>query len=206
MAAARQPPGIKRRTPRQARSGETVAAILEGAAQILEQGGLAAFTTNAVAERAGASIGTLYRYFPDKQAILLALARREMDAFNDITQSLLAGGADGMARDRAIIRAFLQAFAGRTKARRLAVAALLAHADPAELTTGYGSTEAAFVDAEGRPLSRIRAFVLTRAVQGAMRAAVMEGADFLLTREFEDELVSLGRTYLGYPRAKGATG
>jgi len=34
----------------------------------------------------------------------------------------------------------------------------------------------------------------------------MEGADFLLTREFEDELVSLGRTYLGYPRAKGATG
>jgi hypothetical protein len=35
-------------------------------------------------------------------------------------------------------------------------------------------------------------------VHGAMRAAVMEGADFLTSREFEDELVRLGRGYLGY--------
>jgi AcrR family transcriptional regulator len=192
-----------RKNPEQARSRATVDVVIEAAAQLLEAAGERGFNTNAVAERAGVSIGTLYRYFPDKQAILLALARREMDAFNAAVASLLAHGADDMARDRAIIRAFLQAFAGRTKARRAAVAALIAHADPAELTAGYGSTESAFVDAEGRPLSRIRAFVLTRAVQGAMRAAVMEGADFLLTREFEDELVSLGRVYLGYPRPKG---
>jgi len=43
-----------------------MAAILEGAAQILEAGGLAAFTTNAVAERAGVSIGTLYQYLPTR--------------------------------------------------------------------------------------------------------------------------------------------
>ena len=51
MAKTRQPVEATRRIPRQQRAAETVAAILEGAAQILEAGGLAAFTTNAVAER-----------------------------------------------------------------------------------------------------------------------------------------------------------
>ena len=62
-----------------------------------------------------------------------------------------------------------------------------------------------FRDADGQPLSRVTAFVLSRAVQGAMRAAVLEGADFLLSQEFEDELVRLGRAYLGHPtRPRGA--
>ena len=76
----RQAPEIKRRIPRQARAAETAAPILEGAAQILEAGGFAGFTTNAVAERAGVSIGTLYQYFADKNAILLALARQQMSS------------------------------------------------------------------------------------------------------------------------------
>ena len=50
MAKPRQPVEATRRIPRQQRAAETVAAILEGAAQILEAGGLAAFTTNAGAE------------------------------------------------------------------------------------------------------------------------------------------------------------
>jgi hypothetical protein len=37
-----------------------------------------------------------------------------------------------------------------------------------------------------------------------MRAAVLEGADFLQSREFEDELVRLGRAYLGYPTARAS--
>lgn len=37
-------------------------------------------------------------------------------------------------------------------------------------------------------------------MHGAMRAAVLEGADFLLSQEFEDELVRLSRAYLGYSR------
>ena len=50
MARNRQSSEIKRRIPRQQRANETIAAILEAAAQILEAGGLAAFTTNAVAD------------------------------------------------------------------------------------------------------------------------------------------------------------
>jgi len=63
--------------PRQGRSRATVDAILEAAAQVLEAQGSPGFTTDAVATRAGVSIGTLYRYFADKQAILTALAWRD---------------------------------------------------------------------------------------------------------------------------------
>jgi AcrR family transcriptional regulator len=52
-----------------------VRAILEAAAQVLERDGLAAATTDRIAERAGVSVGSLYQYFPSKQAIVLALAR-----------------------------------------------------------------------------------------------------------------------------------
>ncbi len=51
-------------------------AILEAAARIIGGGGLAAFNTNAVAERAGVSIGSLYQYFPNKDALMVALIQR----------------------------------------------------------------------------------------------------------------------------------
>lgn len=65
-----------RKTPRQRRSQETVAAILEASARILEQDGLSGFNTNAVALRAGVSIGSLYQFFPSKNAILVALIEK----------------------------------------------------------------------------------------------------------------------------------
>jgi len=87
----------QRRRPRQARSRATWEAIVEAAAQILERRGPSALNTNAVAERAGVSIGTLYQYFADKRAILLAAARRE-----------LAGGEGGDQRRRhALIQALI---------------------------------------------------------------------------------------------------
>jgi AcrR family transcriptional regulator len=70
---------FQRRRPRQSRSRATWDAILEAAAQVLERDGPAGFTTASVAERAGVSIGALYQYFPDKQAILLAAAEREVN-------------------------------------------------------------------------------------------------------------------------------
>jgi AcrR family transcriptional regulator len=68
-----------RKRPRQQRSEATVDAILEAAARILEGAGLNAVTTNAVAEHAGVSIGSLYQYFPGKTALLAELIRRERD-------------------------------------------------------------------------------------------------------------------------------
>ncbi len=51
---------------------------MEAAARILETLGHAGFTTNAIAERAGVSVGSLYQYFPNKDAITRALIRREL--------------------------------------------------------------------------------------------------------------------------------
>lgn len=67
-----------RKSPSQPRSAHTVNAILEGAAHILESLGLEGYTTNAIAERAGVSIGSLYQYFPTKEAVTVALIEREM--------------------------------------------------------------------------------------------------------------------------------
>jgi len=55
-----------------------VESILEGAARILEAEGIAGYTTNAIAERAGVSVGSLYQYFPNKDAITIALIEREL--------------------------------------------------------------------------------------------------------------------------------
>ena len=64
-----------RKRPLQERSRSTVDVVLEAAAQVLERDGYTATTTDLIAERAGVSIGTLYQYFPNKDAILLALAQ-----------------------------------------------------------------------------------------------------------------------------------
>ncbi|MBF6416177.1 TetR/AcrR family transcriptional regulator [Nocardia cyriacigeorgica] len=69
--------GEVRKVPRQRRSRETVDTLLEAAAQMFTQEGLAA-TTNRIAERAGLSVGTLYQYFPNKHALLRALAERHL--------------------------------------------------------------------------------------------------------------------------------
>lgn len=65
-----------RSVPQQSRSQQRVDAILDTAADVFTQVGYETATTNAIAERAGISIGSLYRYFSDKDAILRALATR----------------------------------------------------------------------------------------------------------------------------------
>lgn len=192
-----------RKTPRQRRSQASVDFVLEAAAQVLEALGEEGFNTNAVAERAGVSIGTLYRYFPDKTSILRALAERETEAHRAAVAAVMAGGSPGLSRDRAIIRAFVQAFAGRLRARRIAVSAMFATVDHKELISRFPRVGEGLTNADGAALTPIQAFVLSRSVQGAMRAAVLEGVDFLESREFEDELVRLGRAYLGYSRKPG---
>lgn len=68
-----------RKAPRQERSRLTVEALLDAAAQVFERHGYAAGTTNRIAERAGVSIGSLYQYYPNKDAILVALVERHLD-------------------------------------------------------------------------------------------------------------------------------
>jgi AcrR family transcriptional regulator len=73
---ARKP---KARLPTQSRAHETVDALLAAAQRILVEDGIAALTTNAVAKRAGVSIGSLYQYFRGRDALLEELSRRYVD-------------------------------------------------------------------------------------------------------------------------------
>jgi AcrR family transcriptional regulator len=82
MPAAAQIVVTPRKTPIQSRSRATVDAVLTAAARILEEQGLSGFNTNAVAVRAGVSIGSLYQYFPSKDAILLALMEQRLTLFS----------------------------------------------------------------------------------------------------------------------------
>lgn len=68
-----------RKRPRQARSITTVEAIFEATIQVLLSEGIHRLTTTRVAERAGVSVGTMYQYFPHKQALLYALNERYLD-------------------------------------------------------------------------------------------------------------------------------
>jgi AcrR family transcriptional regulator len=83
-----------RKAPRQARAQITHDAILEAATHIIGRGGLTAFNTNAVAERAGVSIGSLYQYFPNKDALMVALIHKQQRTQLTNVQSALAGLAD----------------------------------------------------------------------------------------------------------------
>ncbi|MEL7739494.1 TetR/AcrR family transcriptional regulator [Citromicrobium bathyomarinum] len=93
-----------RKQPSQARARHTVDAIVEAAARILEEHGYGGFNTNAVAERAGVSIGTLYQYFPDKDALLGALIGRETARLLAEVESAASASSGREALD-AVIRA-----------------------------------------------------------------------------------------------------
>lgn len=68
-----------RNEPVQARSTARLAGLLDAAAAVIDELGYERLTTAMVAERAGASIGTVYRYFPDRIAVLQALAARNLE-------------------------------------------------------------------------------------------------------------------------------
>ena len=72
-----------RNEPVQARSTARLAALLDAAAQVVHEIGYERLTTAMVAERAGASIGTVYRYFPDRIAVLQSLAARNSERMTD---------------------------------------------------------------------------------------------------------------------------
>ena len=107
-----------RKTPLQKRSAETVAVILEAAARILEQNGFEDFNTNAIAERAGVSIGSLYQYFRSKDALLSGLIEREVAPLLAIGDDLVQHSTFHAAL-RSYIRASIRHQMKRPKLARL---------------------------------------------------------------------------------------
>lgn len=193
-----------RKLPRQKRSLETVDAILGATAHILSREGLDRATTNAVAARAGVSIGSLYQYFPDKEALVRALNERHtreillllQARFDEIREAPIPDAVEAIVRamvevhrhDPDLHRVLVQvtpAVGGREETRRLEAAA-------AGMLVAFFKARAA----ELRPLDfELSAFLLVQSVEALTHAAVLEHPDLLKEDRFVQETT---RMIVGY--------
>jgi AcrR family transcriptional regulator len=209
-------PAGMRRQPTQERALQTIEAIFGATAQIVENDGEAALTTNRVAQVAGVSIGTLYQYFPSKEAVLLAMVERERGRVQQEMQRLLD---DALERQRAVrevlqdvVRLLVSAFGtgGHSRVRR-AMVRLGWRVDQHErftaaLREGAERNAVALArlveggDGSIRPPTPAMMFVATRAVMGAIRSASLEDSPLLGQPAFEEALV---RMLWGVLRADG---
>ena len=184
----------QRRRPQQARANNTYETILAAAAHVLDERGEAAFTTNQVAERAGVSIGSLYQYFQDKQAILVALAEREEKQLMPKSELLASAALNNESPLRLGLRSYISMLPENPVARAHAMAEIMDQRGPEEV--------AAIIDArfsesglcEG--LSSTDRYVLSRAVTGVVQSAVREQNADLHSQAFEDSVVKLVRAFL----------
>jgi AcrR family transcriptional regulator len=192
------------RKPRQERAQHKIELILEAAIRLLGKGGLAALTTNAVAETAGVSIGTLYQYFANKDAILDALAARETAGLSERVLRAVQE-PEPMApaeRIRHIIRAVSASYGGRTQVHRIVTAHSLARGS-GHLKPLLQQLVTLLADAD-RPgispalFSPADAFVLTNAFVGVMRARI-QGEDVPPAGEIEAALVRLMVNFTSAP-------
>ncbi|MDM0115428.1 TetR/AcrR family transcriptional regulator [Variovorax sp. J22R133] len=197
---------VARRNPQQARSQHKVELILEAASRLLDEGDVASLKTNAVAELAGVSIGTLYQYFKDKQAILDALMRRELDGLAAKAMRSLTGPppeAPGE-RVRLLVQAVLGAYGGRKRVhRRLMEHALIKgtgkRLNPMfkDITTMLSSQGIVGGDRVVAPMTPAQAFVLTHAVTGVLHGLVAASDSPAKRADIEDALVRLVLGFVG---------
>lgn len=207
MNSGREPGFEPRRKPLQARAQATVAAILEASIRLLQTEGRAAFNTNRVAEVAGVSIGTLYGYFPDKDSICIALARRIL---HEDRRSLVEA-VDGASSENAL-RVLIRTLFARHRADREVRRTVMSF----YISSGFGAEHDRLLDDVVGALARksghllgpdvpaidpIRLFIVSRAVFGVARALAEQGeASDLPLEPLENEMVGFIRAYLlGFP-------
>jgi AcrR family transcriptional regulator len=182
-----------RRSPVQARARQTVEIFFEAAARILESGKPQHLTTNHIAARAGFSIGTLYGYFSNKEALLRAMSMDELARQEALTARALQTAPltnSGERYARILIRGALWPFAKRPRLRKAMLA--LAARDEEVMAAPLRILPRLLGGLPGDVGdSAMSTFTTPRAIIGAVKAAILERPDLLDTQEFEDELVSL---------------
>ena len=194
-----------RKRPQQDRSRITVEAVLEAAAQVLEADGYDALTTNAVAERAGVSIGTLYQYFPDKAAVVAGLVEAQLGADVDAMRTAFAE-AECLPLAEAVDRV-VHAFAGLftpspERSAAMIYGALRVRWQPA-IDGLLGDTVRAVSDSlagrEGEDIedSALTAYVVVHAVVGVLIRSLAERPDLLASGAAAREACRIACRYLG---------
>ncbi len=114
-----------RRTPKQERAQKTVEAVLDAVARLVRREGVEGLTTNSIAATAGISIGSLYQYFPDKRAILVAVRDRHVEEMARLVErKLIEGAAEPLDR---VMRALVEAMVAAHAAEPALYDLLLSH-------------------------------------------------------------------------------
>jgi AcrR family transcriptional regulator len=194
-----------RKLPRQSRSQETLHAIFTATQQIIENLGPEALTTTTVAERAGVSIGFLYQYFPNREALISAFTEDLNQKESALVQSVLQEHAGRPLREtlEEVIRAYARYFAKRPKLQAFHSYAELALARQGEIRKQeLGGVEmiTQLLEQSGE-ISRKRdlqvvAFLITYTVLNALRFGTLTRPNYLGDPKFEEELVRLVLNYL----------
>lgn len=193
-----------RKMPTQARSTATVAAIFQATIQVLLADGGHRLTTTRVAERAGVSVGTMYQYFPHKQALLYAVVHQHLTEFVEAFEAacLKHRKESTAAMTEGLVNAFLDIKIRDPNATR-ALYKIAAELDTDELRLGTAkSLQDACIallgsatDATFDNLPDI-AFTLLTAMNGTTRAVFEFGAQPRRVQMLRSQLLALCRGYL----------
>jgi AcrR family transcriptional regulator len=193
-----------RKTPVQTRSTATVEAIFEAAIQVLLREGAERLTTTRVADHAGVSVGTLYQYYPNKQALLFAVLEKHLTSVFDAMERACKAHhhqpLDVMVK--ALVEAFVEAKMKSTDVSMglYAVASELGgSAVIAPLTLRARANIAAMLKtAAGVRFSQIdfTVLMLMSTMAGATRAVLEAGAPPKMVEDLRRHLVVLCQSYL----------
>jgi AcrR family transcriptional regulator len=206
---------LPRKLPKQERARATVEAILAATAHILVHQGFAAASTNRIAEKAGVSIGSLYQYFPSKDAAVATLLERHVADMLAVLQEGLAASLTRPVRERTreMVRVMVEAHAVEPALHRVFMeemprASQLERVRDIERTFERVAKEHLERDrANVRPRDLdIAAFVIVQAAEAVTHAAVLHRPEMLRRAEFLDETTELIVRYLAAdrPRRRGA--
>ena len=197
-----------RKRPRQDRSRATVDTILEAAARVLVTHGFDRLTTNAVAETAGVSIGSLYQYFPNKEALVATLIEHQVTETNAATQSELLRVAQLpiAAAVRALIELTIRGYAVNPELRRVLIEQVPRVGRLAriyELQAGTHRMVAALLTARRAEITidnpDVAAFLLVSAIMAVAHRATIFHPDRLRDPVLIDEACAMVTRYLGVP-------
>jgi AcrR family transcriptional regulator len=180
-------------------------AILDAMVRVLDREGEAAATTTRVAEVAGVSIGTLYQYFSDRDAMLDALQDREFERTMELMERVLASNGKRSPRETAqeVVEGLLGLYAAAPGLHRaLALDGL--RVTPTERVRAFDmrvvSVVRSFLAVSGWPVRRknldAAAFVIFQSVRATMLARMLEAPPGLDDRTITEEVTDLVVRYL----------
>lgn len=174
---------------------------MEATAQVLERDGSTRFTTNHIARRAGYSIGTLYRYFPHKKAILMRIVETEVRRQEDSMRRVLAASDDasGELVIEGAIDTMIQPFASHSHARRSILQELIrdmefiaaTHETQSRLVHQFLTRLHQIDPLRYREPTDMLCLTLTNALLGCIRMTFFVNPEHLSDTEFQEELVAL---------------